>query len=218
MASNQQTVANALRQQVQGTPSPVPVQSDESPDKQRAISAEEFERVDKNRREVQKLLDAANKELTSLKAANAGLEKEVSAAQKRLSSLEAQADEVYTDESLKEAAKKFRKERADYEKERADYLREKEEFSSIAQEAAEKDRRTLAESLSKSSGIDVDTLLEKGPTPESMKAFAWDNRKEGVAPAQPGPTPPLPTDTRGYVPSEKSPEQKIMSGMSRLLK
>lgn len=216
MADNQQAGAKPTADNQRNSPEKSPEAGKGAPEK--TYSKSEFDRVDNNRRTLQKELDALQKENDKLKGDMESITAENSA-------LSVALKEQYTDASLKEAVKKLSLDIAGHKKNVAAFEKEKSEFDGIVSKQAEDNLSKMADRLITEFGIPAEKQDElRGFTdPDKMELFAYRNQGEanpsGNTPKPPEqkfekPTAPVMGGGKDW--SDKSPEQKIMSGIARL--
>ncbi len=223
MPSNtQQTATKAQHDGKQETPSDTSVASETSPDGDKAIRTYTETEYGQMRSKMQLEINEAKKELREIKAAHMTLQEDLETAQKRSTTLEEEANEAYTDESLRAAVLKHRKDKLDWNNIQSTFTREKEEFDRIAKETAKKDQDKLAERLAKQFGVDVNALLDFD-TPEKMKAYALDNFdaskvvKGEVVEVEKLEKPVIPTGTQGGGGNwrDLTPEDRVTRGLEQ---
>ncbi len=170
----QQTVVKPQPDGKQVTSSDASVAGESSPGGEKAIRTYTETEYGQMRSSMQAKINEAQKELREIKAAHETLQGDLETAQRRSATLEEEVNEAYSDEKLKAAVLKLRKDKLEFENFKSTFTKEKEEFDRIAKDTARKDQSVLAERLANQFGVDVNALMEFD-TPEKMKAYALDN-------------------------------------------
>lgn len=157
--ANQQTDTKAA---AGSTPAP----TGDAPEKTYTLA--EYERVDKNRREVQKKYDALMKQHTELQETYDTTLADNGA-------LKVTLDQAYDDEKLKAAITAHTQAVAKHNKERLALKKEREEFDGIVSETASQKLEGMRQRLATEYGVAVDTLMEF-TDPDKMELYAFKNR------------------------------------------
>jgi hypothetical protein len=192
------------------------ISADKAPESppEKTYTQAEYERVDKNRREVQKKLDAVQKQFVELQDSY-----DTTLADNK--ALGVTLEEAYDDEKLKAAIKDHTQAVAKHNKERLALKKEREAFDGIVSETASQKLEGMRQRLATEYGVAVDTLMEF-TDPDKMELYAFKNRtvKEPLAQGQVNKEPDMPIVPSGKVGGDSwrdlPPDEKMRLGVKEL--
>ncbi len=168
-------------------------------------------------RDLNTSLKAAQGELDDLKDTNEGLKDKVV-------SLQSEEDEGYPTDA-KEALEKIRKREETHKKEVRDYKKERTEWDTALAQRDDEAKVSIANELAGKYGVDADVLLGFDST-EKMKVYALDNMDLGklkpveeqkvVSPKNPPPVIPISTPSGNW--RDMSAEDRVSLGLKQKTK